>query len=76
MSTITFRTDPEVDEALAELSAGQGKKSDVIRAAILVARQQRRNELLLEESRRLKHDEADVEAVREVMADMENLRAW
>lgn len=76
MATITFRTDPEVDEALAELGADQGKKSDIIRSAILLARRQRRNQLLLAESRRLKNDAADVEAVREVMEDMEDLRAW
>ncbi|MGH8774608.1 MAG: hypothetical protein ACRDWI_05335 [Jiangellaceae bacterium] len=75
MSTITFRTDPEIDKALAELGGENANKSDVIREAILTARRQRRRELLLEESRKAASDPVDLAAMREVMEDMEALRA-
>ncbi|MGL4744489.1 MAG: hypothetical protein ACRCXL_08895 [Dermatophilaceae bacterium] len=75
MSTITFRTDSTVDDALAEL-AGDGDRSRAIREAILVAHRVRRAERLRAEALELAADEADVAESRAVLADMESLRAW
>ncbi|MGL5929498.1 MAG: hypothetical protein ACRCY8_11230 [Dermatophilaceae bacterium] len=75
MATITFRTDPAVDEALDELVEG-GDRSRAIREAILVAYRVRRAARLRAEAEDLAADEADVAEARAVLADMESLRAW
>ncbi|MGL5817709.1 MAG: hypothetical protein ACRCYR_09120 [Phycicoccus sp.] len=75
MATITFRTDPAVDEALDELVDG-GDRSRAIREAILVAHRVRRAARLRAEAEDLAADEADVAEARAVLADMESLRAW
>ncbi|MGH8828703.1 MAG: ribbon-helix-helix protein, CopG family [Jiangellaceae bacterium] len=71
MATITFRTDPEIDHALAELAADGASKSEAIRAAILLASRQRHRERLLEESRRLKNSPRDVAEMHAIMRDMD-----
>ena len=76
MSVITFRTDEEVDHALAELTAGEGDRSQVIREAILAAWHARRDEQLRAEAEALAADEDDRAEAREVLQDMETLRAW
>jgi predicted transcriptional regulator len=72
MSTITFRADDEVDRALAELSAENRDRSQVIRDAILAAWRLRRREQLRAEAEAVASDPDD----RAVLADMESLRAW
>jgi Arc/MetJ-type ribon-helix-helix transcriptional regulator len=76
MSTITFRTDPEVDLALQDLSTEQGDRSQVIRDAILLAWRARQDEALRHEALALAHDEADVAEMRAAAADLADLRAW
>jgi predicted transcriptional regulator len=76
MSTITFRTDAEVDRALADLTAGDRDRSQVIRDAILTAWQARRAERLRAEAVALAADPDDRAEARAVLTDLEPLRAW
>ena len=76
MSVITFRTDDEVDHALAELAGGERDRSQVIREAILAAWRRRREERLRAEAEAVAADPDDRAEARAVLADMESLRAW
>jgi predicted transcriptional regulator len=76
MSVITFRTDDEVDTALAELTGGERDRSQVIREAILAAWRARRDEELRAEAEAIAADDADRSEARSVLRDMESLRAW
>jgi hypothetical protein len=76
MATITFRTDAEVDAALAALAADGRDRSSVIRDAILTAWRVRQAARLRAEAEALAADEDDVREVRAVQKDMESLRAW
>ena len=76
MATITFRTDAEVEAALAALAAGGGDRSSVIREAILSAWRARQAESLRAEAEALAADEDDVREARAVLQEMESLRAW
>jgi predicted transcriptional regulator len=69
MSTITFRTDDEVDRALAELSSSERDRSQVIRDAIIAAWHRQR-------AAQLRAEAEAVAADADVLADMESLRAW
>lgn len=75
MATITFRTDAEVDQAIAELGAAGDDRSQVIRDAVLFAWRTRQNDQLRAETAALVADEADVAEARAVLAEMERLRA-
>jgi hypothetical protein len=74
MATIRFRTDAQVDAALADLAAG-GDRSPVIRAAILTAWRLRQAERLRTEAEALVADEDDRREARAVLQDMQSLRA-
>jgi predicted transcriptional regulator len=76
MSTITFRADDEVDQALADLTSGERDRSQVIRDAILAAWRLRRDDLLRAEATSLAADPEDQAEARAVLTDMESLRAW
>ena len=76
MSTITFRTDAEVDRALADLSAGERERSQVIREAIIAAWHRQRDEQLRAEAEAIAADPDDRAEARAVLADLESLRAW
>lgn len=76
MVTITFRSDAEVDEALAGLTSGDRDRSQVIREAILAAWRIRQAERLRTEAEGVAADPDDVAEARSVLADMESLRAW
>jgi len=76
MSTITFRTDEEVDRALAGLGAGNRDRSQVIRDAILTAWRLRHEEQLRAEAEAVAADPEDRAEARAVLADMESVRAW
>jgi hypothetical protein len=76
MATITFRTDAEVDAALAALAADGRDRSSVIREAILTTWRVRQAARLRAEAEALAADEDDVREVRAVQKDMESLRAW
>ena len=76
MSTITFRADDDVDRALADLTEGDRDRSQVIRDAILAEWRRRQAERLRAEAVALAADPDDRAEAREVLADMESLRAW
>ena len=76
MATITFRTDVEVDAALADLMQGDRDRSTAIREAILLAHRVKEAELLRAEAANLAQDTDDLAESRAVLAAMESLRAW
>ena len=76
MSTITFRTDEEVDQALAEMVNGDRDRSQVIREAIIAAWHRQRAKQLRAEAEAIAADPDDRAEARAVLADMESLRAW
>jgi hypothetical protein len=76
MSTLTIRTDPEVDRALAVLTRDGRSRSEAVRAAILDAERARRRATLRAEAESLKGDADDVAASRALAAEMDAIRAW
>jgi hypothetical protein len=76
MTTITFRTDADVDRALEALTAGGRDRSQAVREAILIAWRLEESERLEAEARELADDADDRAEARAVRADMESMRAW
>jgi len=76
MTTITFRSDADVDRALEALTAGGRDRSQAVREAILSAWRLEESERLEAEARELADDADDRAEARAVLADMESMRAW
>ena len=76
MATLTIRTDPDVEKALAALTHDGRTRSDVVRAAILDAERQHRRSLMRAESLALREDPDEVAASKALLAEMESVRAW
>lgn len=76
MSTLTFRTDPEVERALEALTSEGLSRSEVARTAILEAERAHRRARLRAEAESLLDDPADVAASRELAVEMDAVRAW
>jgi hypothetical protein len=76
MVAITFRTDGEAEEALAELTADGTSTSAAIRNALIVTVRQHRTTRLPTEAEEVAADPDDRAEARRVLADMEPLRAW
>jgi Arc/MetJ-type ribon-helix-helix transcriptional regulator len=78
MTTITFRTDPQTDAALDELTPSDGNvdRSTVIREAILLAARESRRQRLREEALRIAADPADIAEVAAIQKEMDAVRAW
>lgn len=77
MATITFRTTPELDQALNELAAQTGHdRSAAIRSAILQSWRAQRADRLKAEAAALAEDPEDRAELRAVREDMDELRAW
>jgi hypothetical protein len=76
MSTITVRTDPEVEAALAALTADGTSRSRAVRTAVLDAARARVRSELEREARTLAEDPDDLAEARAVQTDLEPLRAW
>jgi hypothetical protein len=76
MSVVNFRTDERSERALAELMADGSTASDAIRRALVDAARLRRRELMRAESLALINDEADRAESRQVLSEMDELRAW
>jgi predicted transcriptional regulator len=76
MSTLTIRTDSEVEEALDLLTSDGKSRSAAVREAILAASRARRRAALRAESERLRDDPEDKTASRELAGEMESIRAW
>ena len=76
MSTLTIRTDPEVERALEALTREGQSRSQAARAAILEAERAHRRVRLRAEAEQLRNDPDDVAASRELAAEMDAVRAW
>ncbi|MBP2367161.1 ribbon-helix-helix protein, CopG family [Pseudonocardia parietis] len=75
MSTLTIRTDPEVERALEALTREGQSRSQAVRAAILEAERAHRRARLRAEAEQLRNDPDDVAASRELAAEMDAVRA-
>lgn len=75
MTTLTIRTDPDVERALTTLTSDGSSRSDVARKAILDAERNQRRARLRAEAEALRNDPADVAASKELAAQMDAIRA-
>ena len=76
MSVVNFRTDERSERALAELMVDGSTASDAIRQALVDAVRLRRREQMRVESLALMNDDADRAESRQVLLEMDELRAW
>ena len=76
MSTLTIRTDPEVERALAALTSEGKSRSEAVRSAILQAERAHRRARLRAEAEALRNDTEDVAASQALAAEMDAIRAW
>lgn len=76
MSTLTIRTDSEVERALKALTREGLSRSEAARTAILEAERAHRRARLRAEAESLLNDPEDAAASRELAAEMDALRAW
>jgi hypothetical protein len=76
MSTLTIRTDPEVERALESLTHDGRSRSEAVRCAILAADRELRRARMRAEAEALRNDPDDVAASQELAAEMEAIRAW
>lgn len=76
MSTLTIRTDPDVERALESLTREGQSRSEAARNAILEAERAQRRARLRAEAESLRDDPEDVAASRELAAEMDAIRAW
>lgn len=73
---VSFRTDGPYERALAELTADGSSVSDAVRQALVDAVRLRRREQMRRESLEAANDAADLPESREVLREMDDLRAW
>jgi hypothetical protein len=76
MSSLTIRTDPEVERALEVLTRDGLSRSEAARTAILQAERANRRARTRAEAESLRNDPEDVAASRELAAEMDAIRAW
>jgi hypothetical protein len=76
MTVVNFRTDERTDRALAELTADGSTISEAIRQALVDAVRLRRREQMRRESLDLSADAVDRAESRQVLKEMDDLRAW
>lgn len=76
MSTLTIRTDPDIERALTALTADGRSKSEAVRAAILESERAQRRAQMRAEAEALRDDPVDVAASRKLTAEMGQLSAW
>lgn len=69
MSTLTIRTDPEVERALEALTRESLSRSEAARTAILETERAHRRERLRSEAESLRNDPEDAAASRELARD-------
>lgn len=76
-STVTFRIDNELDDALTYLQQQHGvSRSQAIRDAIMQAEQHERQSRLREESAAVRDDPDDAAISRKILTEMNDLSAW
>lgn len=75
MGVVNFRTDERAERALAELTADGSTVSDAIRQALVDAVRLRRREQMRRESLEVSGDPTDLAESRQVLTEMDELRA-
>jgi hypothetical protein len=76
MAVVNFRTDGPTERALAELTADGSSVSDAIRQALVDAVRLRRREQMRRESLEAVNDPVDLAESRQILKEMDELRAW
>jgi hypothetical protein len=76
MTAITFRIDPDSDDALAELTRHGQSKTAAIKAALVLAARAQRQDRLRAETAALAANPEDLAEIRAVRQEMDALRAW
>jgi Arc/MetJ-type ribon-helix-helix transcriptional regulator len=76
MSTLTIRTDPEVEKALESLTRDGRSRSEAVRAAILAADREERRARMRAEAEAIRNDPDEAAASRQLTEEMETIRAW
>ncbi|MBS9534941.1 hypothetical protein KIH27_15215 [Mycobacterium sp. M1] len=76
MGTLTIRIDSEVEQALEALTSDGRSRSEATRTAILDAERAQRRARLRAEAEQLRDDPDDVAASRQLVAEMDAIRAW
>jgi hypothetical protein len=74
--TITFRPDEDASRALAVLTKDGTPISVAVRAALIEAARRKAAAAVRAEAEEIAADEADRAEARQVLRDMETLRAW
>lgn len=75
-ATITFRPDDEARLALDELTADGTPASAAVRDALVAAAARHARDRLRSEAEQLASDSDDITEAKNVLQDMETLRAW
>jgi hypothetical protein len=76
MKTISFRSDSEVERALAQLMMNGRSQTAVIKSALLLAAETESRVRLAADAAALASDPDDLAEIRAVREDMDTLRAW
>ena len=76
MSTLTIRTDPEVEKALESLTRDGRSRSEAVRAAILAADREKRRARMRAEAEAIRNDPDEAAASRQLTDQMDTIRAW
>lgn len=76
MATLTIRTDPDVERALESLTREGLSRSEAARTAIIEGERAHRRARLRAEAEQLRNDPDDVAASRDLIAEMDAVRAW
>lgn len=76
MSTLTIRTDADVERALDYLSQEGYSRSQAARLAIVEAERAHRRARMRAEAEQLRNDPEDVAASQELTAELDTVRAW
>jgi Arc/MetJ-type ribon-helix-helix transcriptional regulator len=76
MSTLTIRTDPEVEKALESLTRDGRSRSEAVRAAILAADREKRRARMRAEAETIRDDPDEAAASRQLTDQMDTIRAW
>jgi hypothetical protein len=74
--TITFRPDEDASQALEVLTRDGTQVSTAVRTALIEAARRRTADTIRAEAQELAADETDRTEARQVLRDMETLRAW
>lgn len=76
MTSMTIRIDPEAEQALAALTGNGRSRSEVVRAALLLAYEQLRSARLRAEAEAAAQDADDLAEVRAIREELDAPGAW